>query len=113
MKKLLALKDPVLASLLFAAACLPACKQDTGPADKRIKRMDTTLTAHLADSIGAIVKPELAYGLSLTLWGIDSQVISPNAIHIDDQDRVYYTTTDRQKHSEFDIRGHRDSEIPS
>lgn len=113
MKKLLALKDPVLASLLFAAACLPACKQDTGPADKRIKRMDTTLTAHLADSIGAIVKPELADGLSLTLWGIDSLVISPIAIDIDDQGRVYYTTTDRQKHSEFDIRGHRDWEIPS
>ncbi|WP_261387955.1 hypothetical protein [Chitinophaga pinensis] len=70
MKKLLALKDPILASLLFSAACLPACKQDSGPADKRIKRMDTTLTAHLADSITSIVKPELAEGLSLSLWGL-------------------------------------------
>lgn len=113
MKKLRALKDPILASLLFSAACLPACKQNTGPADKRIKRMDSTLTAHLADSIGAMVKPELADDLSLTLWGIDSLVISPIAIDIDDQGRVYYTTTDRQKHSEFDIRGHRDWEIPS
>ena len=113
MKKLLALKDPILASLLFSAACLPACKQDSGPADKRIKRMDTTLTAHLADSITTIVKPELAEGLSLSLWGIDSLVVSPIGIDIDDQGRVYYTTTDRQKHSEFDIRGHRDWEIPS
>jgi len=113
MKKLLALKDPILVSLLFSAACLPACKQDSGPADKRIKRMDTTLTAHLADSITNIVKPELAEGLSLSLWGIDSLVISPIGIDIDDQGRVYYTTTDRQKHSEFDIRGHRDWEIPS
>lgn len=113
MKKLYALKGPVLASLLFSVACLPACKQDTGPADKRIKRMDSTLTAHLADSIGAMLKPELADNLSLTLWGIDSLVISPIAIDIDDQGRVYYTTTDRQKHSEFDIRGHRDWEIPS
>jgi quinoprotein glucose dehydrogenase len=109
MKKLHALKASILVSLLFSTAC----KQDTGPADKRIKRMDTALVAHLADSIGSIVKPELADNLSLSLWGIDSLVISPIAIDIDDQGRVYYTTTDRQKHSEFDIRGHRDWEIPS
>lgn len=113
MKKLHALKHPILASMLLSAACLPSCKQVTGPADKRIKRMDTTLTAHLADSIGAMVKPQLADSLSLILWGIDSLVISPIAIDVDDQGRVYYTTTDRQKNSEFDIRGHRDWEIPS
>jgi quinoprotein glucose dehydrogenase len=111
MKKLHALKAPILTSLLVSAACFSGCKQ--GPVDKRIKRMDTTLTAHLSDSIGAIVKPELADSLSLTLWGIDSLVISPIAIDIDDHGSVYYTTTDRQKHSEFDIRGHRDWEIPS
>lgn len=27
--------------------------------------------------------------------------------------RIYYTTTNRQKNSEFDIRGHRDWEIAS
>jgi quinoprotein glucose dehydrogenase len=113
MKKLHALKAPILTSFLFSAAFLSACKQDSGPVDKRIKRMDSTLTAHLADSIGAMVKPELADNLSLSLWGIDSLVISPIAIDIDDHGSVYYTTTDRQKHSEFDIRGHRDWEIPS
>jgi quinoprotein glucose dehydrogenase len=113
MKRLLALKEPIMASLLLSTACLSACNHDTGTADKRIKRMDTILTAHLADSINTIIKPELADGLSLTLWGIDSLVISPIAIDIDDQGRIYYTTTDRQKHSEFDIRGHRDWEIPS
>lgn len=96
--------------LSYVAACN---QQESGPADKRIKRMDAGLAAHLSDSIGAIVKPQLADSLSLTLWGIDSLVISPIAIDIDDQGRVYYTTTDRQKHSEFDIRGHRDWEIPS
>jgi hypothetical protein len=40
-------------------------------------------------------------------------VISPIAIDIDDFGKLYYTTTDRQKNSEFDIRGHRDWEIPS
>lgn len=75
--------------------------------------MDTLVSAHFSDSVGKIVKPQLAPGLRATLWGIDSLVISPIAIDIDDQGRIYYTTTDRQKNSEFDIRGFRNWEIPS
>src|SRR5690606_9255632 len=59
------------------------------------------------------INVQLDSGLSLKLWANDSLVISPIAIDIDDQGRLYYTTTDRQKNSEFDIRGHRDWEIPS
>ncbi|MBO9152122.1 HEAT repeat domain-containing protein [Chitinophaga sp. GCM10012297] len=99
-------------SLPVAAACLPGCKQPTLE-ERRIKLMDSSFTAHFADSVNASVKPELADGLTLKLWGIDSLVISPIAIDIDDQGKLYYTTTNRQKHSEFDIRGHRDWEIPS
>jgi putative membrane-bound dehydrogenase-like protein len=100
------------ATLFVAVTIIAGCGQQQ-PVDLRIKQMDTTVTARLADSIGTIIKPELAEGLSLKLWGIDSLVISPIAIDIDDKGRLYYTTTDRQKHSEFDIRGHRDWEIPS
>ncbi|HEU4555802.1 MAG TPA: heme-binding protein, partial [Chitinophaga sp.] len=100
------------AALFVAVTIIAGCGQQQ-PVDLRIKQMDTAVTARLADSIGAIIKPELAEGLSLKLWGIDSLVISPIAIDIDDKGRLYYTTTDRQKHSEFDIRGHRDWEIPS
>jgi hypothetical protein len=67
----------------------------------------------LTTSVEAMVKPELAEGLSLRLWGSDSLVISPIGISIDNDGKVYYTTTNRQKHSEFDIRGHRDWEIES
>jgi quinoprotein glucose dehydrogenase len=102
-----------LSPILIACILLAACKHDTTPADKRIKRMDTALTARLSDSIGSIVKPELAEHLSLSLWGIDSLVISPIAIDIDNHGSIYYCTTDRQKHSEFDIRGHSSWEIPS
>lgn len=100
------------ASILSSAALLPACR-DQGPADKRIKQMDSTQTARIAAAIESEVKPELAEGLTLKLWGIDSLVISPIAIDIDDHGRLYYTTTNRQKNSEFDIRDHRDWEIPS
>lgn len=99
-------------SLPLAAACLPGCKQPSLE-ERRIKRMDSAFVAHFADSVTASMKPQLADGLTLKLWGIDSLVISPIAIDIDDQGKLYYTTTNRQKHSEFDIRGHRDWEIPS
>ena len=78
-----------------------------------VYQIDPAVTARFADSVGGIVKPQLAEGLTASLWGIDSLVKSPIAIDIDDQGRLYYTTTDRQKNSEFDIRGHRDWEIPS
>lgn len=105
------IKNYRLVLLLFTAGLLPGCQQ--GPADKRIKQMDPVQTAHLADSIESGIKPALADGLSLKLWGIDSLVISPIAIDIDDHGKIYYTTTNRQGHSEFDIRGHRDWEIAS
>ncbi|MCK7555473.1 hypothetical protein MKQ70_10830 [Chitinophaga sedimenti] len=113
MKKLMAtpatMKKLLPATLLLGAI---AC-QDSGPADKRIKEYDSSFTAKLADSIQNAVKPVLAEGLEMKLWGIDSLVISPIAIDIDDKGRLYYTTTTRQNNSEFDIRGHRDWEIPS
>ena len=81
--------------------------------DTRIKQMDPIVTASIAKSIEATVKPQLAEGLTLKLWGIDSLVADPVAIDIDDQGRIYYTRTNRQKDSEFDIRGHQDWEIES
>ncbi len=93
------------------AAAFQACKQEATV--KSIKQMDTTRTKQLAASIESLVKPELADSLSLHLWGVDSLVISPIAIDIDDLGRIYYTTTNRQKNSEFDIRAHPDWEIPS
>ena len=89
-----------------------ACKQPDKAAVV-IKKMDSATVSKLADSIEAIVKPELADGLTLSLWGTDSLVISPVAIQMNNDGVLYYTTTGRQKNSEFDIRGHREWEIPS
>src|SRR5688500_11300068 len=96
---------------LFSLAFLPGCRQE--PDDKKIKKMDPATAIRLAASIESLVKPELADSLTLRLWGGDSLVISPIAIDIDDFGKLYYTTTNRQKNSEFDIRGHQDWEIPS
>ncbi len=97
--------------LVTVSVTMPACEQKANV--NNIKQMDTAKTAQLAASIESIVKPELADSLTLSLWGVDSLVVSPIAIDIDDIGRIYYTTTDRQKNSEFDIRAHPDWEIPS
>jgi quinoprotein glucose dehydrogenase len=81
--------------------------------DKRIKQIDPAKTAAMAKSIEATVMPSLAEGLTLKLWGIDSLVADPVSMDIDDQGRIYYTRTNRQKNSEFDIRSHQDWEIGS
>jgi quinoprotein glucose dehydrogenase len=50
---------------------------------------------------------KLADGLKLDLWASDSLAPDPVSISVDDQGRVYLNRTNRQKNSEFDIRGHR------
>lgn len=96
---------------LFSVTFVPSCKQEDS--DKKIKQLDPAAAVKMAASIDSLVKPELADDLTLKLWGVDSLVISPIAIDIDDAGNLYYTTTNRQKNSEFDIRGHQDWEIPS
>jgi putative membrane-bound dehydrogenase-like protein len=51
---------------------------------------------------------KLAPGLQMSLWATDTLAPDPVAMDIDEQGRVYITRTNRQKNSEFDIRGHRD-----
>lgn len=75
--------------------------------------MDPQQAAQLAKSIESVVTPQLSEGLTLRLWGVDSLVADPVGIDIDDLGRLYYTRTNRQKNSEFDIRGHQDWEIAS
>src|SRR5688572_6634547 len=93
---------------------LHACSSDKKEvADLRIKTVDSAANGTLVSSVESLVKPVLDSGLTMKLWATDSLVISPIAIDIDDMGRLYYTTTNRQKNSEFDIRGHRDWELES
>lgn len=107
-------KVSILPLLMFFSltAGILGCKKEQ-PVDRRIKQMDPQQTAELARSIGSKVTPEISEGLSLSLWGIDSLVSDPISISIDDLGHIYYTRTNRQKNSEFDIRGHQDWEIGS
>jgi len=96
-----------LTGCLFVSSC------DNKIEDTRIKAMNAERVKTLAGSIESSVTPQIAEGLTLKIWGIDSLVADPVSIDIDDQGRIYYTRTNRQKNSEFDIRGHQDWEIGS
>jgi len=88
-----------------------ACKQE--PVDQRIYRMEASKVAEMASDIESLVQPEIADGLQLKLWAVDSLIADPISIQVDDHERLFYTRTVRQKNSEFDIRGHQDWEIES
>lgn len=90
-----------------------SCKES--PDKYPVKELEPAYTARFSDSVRNLVKPivDSGSGLSMSLWGIDSLVISPVAIDIDDYGAVYYNKTNRQVNSEFDIRAHRDWEIAS
>lgn len=81
--------------------------------DGRIKRLDDATVRKLAEQVDQSITPQLADGLTLKIWAIDSLVADPVSIDMDDHGNVYYTRTIRQKNSEFDIRGHQDWEIES
>lgn len=93
--------------LLILAGC------ETPPEDTRIKQLDPVQAATLSQGIQKTIVPQIDSGLVLTLWGNDSLVADPVSIDIDDLGRIYYTRTNRQKNSEFDIRGHQEWEISS
>lgn len=100
-------------SLILLFIVLTACNNNDGPENKRITRMDSLENANMAREIEAGVSATLDEGLSIRLWAVDSLVADPVSLDIDDAGTLFYTRTNRQKNSEFDIRGHQDWEIGS
>lgn len=101
------------AALFFAGLLVITSCSENKKQEKRIKQIDPIVAAERTKEIEAMVKPQLAEGLTLKLWAMDSLLADPVSIDIDDEGRLYYTRTNRQKSSEFDIRAHRDWEIES
>ncbi len=81
--------------------------------DLRIKSLSQEDVLKQVATIEAAVTPTLAEGLKLSLWAVDSLVYDPISIQMTDQGELIYSRTNRQKDSEFDIRGHQDWEIRS
>jgi quinoprotein glucose dehydrogenase len=98
---------------LVIAISAGSCGKESVSEDLRVKQLSEDEARKMAGEIEASVTPQLAEGFTLKIWGVDSLVADPVSIDIDDYGKLYYTRTNRQKNSEFDIRSHQDWEIES
>jgi quinoprotein glucose dehydrogenase len=97
-----------VSALLIGVTLLTSCtKSDSTPPDI-ITIITDKSDKDLAERIEAETAITLAEGLKVSLWATDSLAPDPVTMSIDDYNNVYLTRTNRQKSSEFDIRGHRD-----
>ncbi|UWX54002.1 hypothetical protein NYZ99_13090 [Maribacter litopenaei] len=69
---------------------------------------DSTAIREKIQSAREGVSAIVADGLKLSLWATDSLAPDPIAMDMDNAGRIYITRSNRNKNSEFDIRGHRD-----
>ena len=99
-----------LSILLFTV--FSACKEKE-PVDLRIITLTKEEIAIQAEAARNSVAPILAEGLKMEVWGVDSLVKDPIAIHVADDGSIYYSRSPRRNNAEFDIRGHQDWEIRS
>lgn len=78
------------------------------PFEPQVTQLEPDEARQQAREIREQISAQVAEGLELTLWAADELAPDPIALRIDPQGRAYITRTNRQKNSEFDIRGHRD-----
>lgn len=90
-----------------------SCKEEKPHEQPVTKKEDPASVVATAAETRKNTPAKLAEGLTLTLWASDSLAPDPVAMSMDNDGRVYIARTNRQKNSEFDIRGHRDWMIPS
>ncbi|MFN8348513.1 MAG: PVC-type heme-binding CxxCH protein [Spirosomataceae bacterium] len=97
-----------LAASVGVAFLVISCMKMPRSSQPVMVKEDPTKALAKAKEIREKTAVKLADGLQLNLWASDSLAPDPVAMAIDDQGRVYLNRTNRQKNSEFDIRGHRD-----
>lgn len=106
---------PVLAfTAIVVVSCMKMAPTTSKTSSKALViREDAATGKARAKEIRDNTVIKLADGLKLDLWASDSLAPDPVAMAIDDKGRVYLNRTNRQKNSEFDIRGHRNWMTPS
>ncbi|MBL7872872.1 MAG: HEAT repeat domain-containing protein [Cyclobacteriaceae bacterium] len=86
----------------------------TPPAEKPlVVREDPAEGVIKAKEARENVSVQIADGLILNLWASDSLAPDPIAMSINDDGAIFLTRTNRQKNSEFDIRGFQEWMTPS
>src|SRR5690606_10423194 len=103
-----------LRSLVLAIVCLMAVSCNRVPKETPVTiHADPAKEEEMAKAVMESLAIELADGLTIDLWASDSLAPDPVALSVDDEGRIYLTRTNRQKNSEFDIRGFRHWMTPS
>ncbi|WP_339864600.1 HEAT repeat domain-containing protein [uncultured Algoriphagus sp.] len=102
------------AKIILAAAIplLFSCAKEE-EVDLRERTLTKEEIAPMVEAAEGAINPTLSPGLKLSLWAVDSLVYDPISIQVTEDGSLYYTRTNRQKNSEFDIRSHQDWEIAS
>ncbi|EKB50515.1 DUF7133 domain-containing protein [Cecembia lonarensis] len=98
---------------LFLLIFISCKKSPSEPLDLRIKQMAHEEVKELAATLEAASTASLKEGLSMSIWAVDSLIIDPISIDMDEEGTLYYTSSGRLGKVEFDIRGHQDWEIES
>lgn len=99
--------------LSFALLFFYSCKKAEEPVDLRITQFDSETVKQKALELEATVVPTLKEGLKMSVWAVDSMIVDPISLMVDDDGSVYYISSERKDVSEFDIRGHQQWEIAS
>ncbi len=116
MPRMKSLKTPLLWLALLAVAVVSCIKMAPGGSSASSKTAKSTAITIREDPAKGLANAKairekaalkVADGLQVSLWASDSLAPDPVSMSIDDKGRVYLTRTNRQKNSEFDIRGYR------
>lgn len=113
LRKSLLWSVPVTVAVVSCMKLSPNGASRTGKEPVVSIREDHAEAVNRAKEIRSKTALKVADGLQVSLWASDSLAPDPVAMSIDDQGRVYLTRTNRQKNSEFDIRGYRHWMTPS
>ena len=90
------------------ALALFSCSKQGKDDTYKIILEDQTKVVENAKAIKEKQPIKLIPGLKIQLWASDSLLQDPVAIAVDDKGAIFVNSTNRNKASEFDIRGHRD-----
>jgi quinoprotein glucose dehydrogenase len=90
--------------MLFVISCVRVTQQST----PLVVQENASKAVAKAKEIREKIPIKIADGLQVSLWASDSLAPDPIAIAVDDFGKIFLTRSNRQKNSEFDIRGHKD-----
>jgi putative heme-binding domain-containing protein len=94
--------------LSCTALALYSCSKQGKDDTYKIIYEDQSKVAENAKAIKDKQPIKIIPGLKIDLWASDSLLQDPVAIAVDDKGAIFVNSTNRNKASEFDIRGHRD-----